>query len=110
MTIAELLADHPQSIRDLSVALLDHVRTAAEWSDERVYVGWHGVGFHHVARGYVVGVFPREGEVRVLFEHGHMLGDVPHLEGNGQTRWLTFIDLDDERLASFEELLQRALG
>ena len=110
VTPTELLSDHTEPIRELAMALLEHIRKAAEWADERVYPGWHGVGFHHRERGYVVGVFPRSTDVRVLFEHGHLLGEAAHVEGTGQTRWVSFTEMDRARLDSIDRLLERALG
>ena len=76
----------------------------------KVYPGWHGVGFHHADAGYVVAVFPRATSVRVLFEHGRMLGDADYLEGSGQTRFITFTAADAARLAVVDDLIDRALS
>ena len=55
---------------------------------ERVYLGWDGIGFRHPDGGYVCAIYPRGGEVRLLFEHGARLEDrAGLLEGHGtQTR------------------------
>ena len=110
MTLEELLADHTDAVADVARRLIDHVGAAAEWSKTSVYPGWHGVGFHHAQAGYVVGVFPRVDDVRVLFEHGHALGDADYLEGSGQTRFITFTAPDPARLAVVDDLIDRALG
>jgi hypothetical protein len=51
-----------------------------------VYRGWHGLGYHHPAAGYVCAVFPRADDVLLGFEHGVLLDD-PHglLSGEGRT-------------------------
>ena len=110
MTLDDLLARHTDDIADLARRLLDLVDGAADWAETRVYAGWHGVGFHHADAGYVVGVFPRRDAIQVLFEHGHLLGDAPFLDGSGQTRTVEFTKWDEERVAVVEELIDRALG
>ncbi|MDJ0923164.1 MAG: hypothetical protein QNJ77_01275 [Acidimicrobiia bacterium] len=110
MTIDELLDEHTTEIAALTRRLLGHLAAATDWSETRVYAGWHGVGLHHVDLGYVVGIFPRADSVRVLFEHGHMLGEAPYLDGSGQTRFVDFECWDDARLATVDDLLDRALS
>lgn len=110
MTIDELLDEHTEAVAGLASRLLAHLADAVDWSETRVWPGWHGVGFHHAEAGYVVGVFPRHDHVQVLFEHGHLLGDAPYLEGTGQTRTVTFTEWDAARLAVVDDLLDRALG
>ena len=110
MTVEELLAVHTPHIADLAERIIDHLHHRASWAETRVYAGWHGVGFHHAEAGYVVGVFPRDESVRVLFEHGHLLGDAPYLEGSGQTRVIDFGDWDADRIASIDDVLDRALS
>ena len=110
MTIDELLAEHPAGIEDLARRVLAYIAGAADWSDQRVYPGWHGVGFHHSELGYVVGVFPRTSSVRVLFEHGHLLGTAPYLEGSGQTRYVDLTGWDSGRIETIDAMLERALA
>ena len=109
MTVDQLLAEHTDEVADLARRLIDHITAAAAWSEAKVYRGWHGVGFHHPDAGYVAGVFPRRDVVRVLFERGHLLGDVEYLDGDGQTRHIDFPRWDDGRIASVDEMLDRAL-
>ena len=110
MDVAPLLAEHTDEVATLTRRLLDRVSAASDWADTRVYRGWHGVGFHHPQLGYVVGVFPRSGFVRVLFEHGHLLGDAAFVEGTGKTRYVDFEEWDEDRLATVDDLLDRALS
>jgi hypothetical protein len=110
MDIADLLAEHSDEIGDLARRLLDHVAAASDWADTRVFPGWHGVGFHHAELGYLVGVFPRSDSVRVLFEHGRLLGTAPFFEGSGQTRYVEFTEWDVDRVATVDEVLDRALA
>jgi hypothetical protein len=57
---------------------------------ERVYRGWDGIGFRHPDAGYICAIYPRDAEVRLLFEHGTRLDDPSGLlEGEGsQTRYV----------------------
>ena len=110
MTIDELLQQHNPEVGELCRRLVDHIRTAADWSQLKVYPGWHGVGFHHADLGYVVGVFPRQDDVRVVFERGELLGRAPFLEGTGQTRYVTLSAWDGPKLATVDDILDRALA
>ena len=110
MTIDELLNQHTQQVAALCRRLLNHVTAAADWSQVKVYPGWHGVGFHHPDLGYVIGVFPRREDVRVVFERGEFLGGARFLDGGGQTRHVDFVDWDRDRLATLDEILERALA
>jgi hypothetical protein len=110
MTIEELLDEHTDAVAELAFRLLAHLADGWDWSETRVWSGWHGVGFHHAKAGYVVGLFPCHDDVRVLFEDGHLLGDAPYLEGNGQTRTVAFTEWDEARLAVVDDLLDRALA
>jgi hypothetical protein len=88
----ELLEDHCADIVALTRRLRDVIVNARPELSERVYRGWHGLGFHHPDRGYVVAVFPGTGVVSVGFEHGADLPD-PHglLQGTGKRlRYLRF--------------------
>src|SRR5690242_8637281 len=88
----ELLEDHCASISALTRHLRDVILTARPELTERVYRGWHGLGFHHPARGYIAAVFPGTDSVSVGFEHGADLPD-PHglLQGTGKRlRYLRF--------------------
>lgn len=110
MTIDELLDQHEPVVATLCRRLIDHIEAAARWSELKVYAGWHGVGFHHGDLGYVVGVFPRRSDVRIVFEQGHLLGRAPLLDGSGQTRHVDFAEWDEARLATVYEILDRALA
>lgn len=110
MDVESLLAEHTDEIATLFRRLVNHITEAAQWTDRRVYAGWHGVGFHHGELGYVVGVFPREDSVRVLFEQGHLLGEAEFLKGSGQTRYVDFTEFGTARVATVDDMLDRALS
>jgi hypothetical protein len=110
VTLEELLAEHRPEIAELAERVINHVDQSGPWSEMRVYAGWHGVGFHHAELGYVIGVFPGESSVRVLFEHGNLLGEAPFLSGTGQTRFVDFDEWSDERIETVDDLLARAIA
>lgn len=110
MEVDSLLAEHTDEVAALTRRLLEHISRAAEWVERRVNPGWHGIAFHHVELGYVVGVFPRADSVRVLFEHGNLLGKAEFLEGSGQTRYIDFEKWDPQRVATVDDLLDRSLA
>lgn len=90
MTPDELLSEHVDEIVELSNELRALAMKAMPGAEERVYAGWHGFGYVHPDAGYVVGVFPGAGSVKVLFEHGHLLQDGERVftGGTGQTRYV----------------------
>lgn len=78
---------------------------------ERIYTGWHGIGFHHPTAGYVCGLFPGIDNVRVGFEHGNVLPD-PHglLDSGGpQVRYVTVEELTGRLADRLEELVDHAV-
>ena len=78
---------------------------------EKVYPGWHGIGFHHPDAGYVCGIFPVEDHVRVGFEHGSRLPD-PHglfASGGTQVRYVIVDEMTPELTNRLEELVDHAV-
>jgi hypothetical protein len=61
---------------------------------EVAYPGWHAIGFRHPKAGYVCGIFPFEGSVRLVFEWGVLLRDDARLlqPGGRQVRFAEFFD------------------
>jgi hypothetical protein len=89
----EILAVHSDEVAALTRELRATIMHAQPQLVEHVYAGWHWLGFHHPAAGYVGALYPRDGEVMVGFEHGAELPD-PHglLEGRGKrVRYLRFV-------------------
>ena len=93
-----LTSRHPQEL-ELALWVRELVLDADPDLSERVYQGWDGIGFRHMDAGYICAIYPRPGEVRLLFEHGSRLADPEGLlEGDGsQTRHITLRG-PDERL------------
>ena len=100
----ELLAQHTDPVIALAQELRRVVRVAMPNAEERVYTGWHGLGFHDPDAGYVCAIFPLVESVKLLFEHGHLLQDPDGLftGGTGQTR---HIELDAGDVVPEQEIL-----
>jgi hypothetical protein len=83
---AALLAEHTPQVAAAAAWLREVVVDALPDAREVVYRGWHALGYHHPAAGYVCAVFPRADDVLLGFEHGVLLAD-PHglLSGEGRT-------------------------
>ena len=89
--VRDFLAERHAGVADLALWVRAAVLAAEPDFAERVYRGWDGIGFRHPDAGYVCAIYPGEGEVRLLFEHGAAMDDPERLlEGAGrQTRFLT---------------------
>lgn len=96
-TIELLLSGHTAEIQHITQQLRQIVQDVLPEAREKVYMGWHAIGFQHPKAGYIGGIFPYEKYVRLLFEKGVMLYDPDHeLQGNGkQTRYLEISDQKD---------------
>ncbi len=106
-----ILVDHDRHVTELLLRCRTVILTAMGEATERVYQGWHGLGFHHPVAGYVCAVFPGEGSVRVGFEHGHLLSDPDgYLVGAGkQVRYLV-VEAWDRHIADvLTELVAEAI-
>jgi hypothetical protein len=79
---------------------------------ERVYRRWDGLGYRHPDGGYVWALYPREGEVHLLFDHGRRLEDPEVLlEGAGrQTRYIRVRRVDPARAASIGRYVSEAVA
>jgi hypothetical protein len=95
--VREFLAESHPRLADLVLWVREAVLAAEPDLAERIYRGWDGIGFRHPDVGYVCAIYPREREVRLLFEHGVRLqDDVGLLEGAGsQTRFIRVRERND---------------
>lgn len=82
MTPEELFGEHIEPVAELAETLRRIVKAALPDAEERVYLGWHGLGYVDPEAGYVCGIFPRKDEVKLGFEHGYAL-DHPLLTERG---------------------------
>lgn len=83
-TPGNILRPYPPSVRHLAHELRKLVRRTLPKLEERVYDGWHGIGYHDRQAGYLAGIFPQPDCVKLYFEHGAVLPDPHHvLTGHG---------------------------
>ncbi len=111
MTPDALLAEHVEPIIELANELRGLMRSAMPAAEERVYVGWHGLGFVHPDAGYVGGIFPGADSVKLLIEHGHMLNDTEELftGGTKQTRHIELAPGDVVPVDAIMDLIADAI-
>lgn len=109
--LERLLLDFPPPVADLTRRLRGEILALMPTARERVYRGWKGVGFHHPTAGFVCALFPGEEEVRVGFEHGHLLHDPQgRLSGDGRQVWyLTVAEWSDDLRPLLADLLDQAV-
>jgi hypothetical protein len=108
---AALLADHTPQVAAAADWLRGVVLGAMPDAREVVYRGWHGLGYHHPAAGYLCAVFPRADDVLLGFEHGVLLDD-PHglLTGEGRTvRYVRVLAPGDPPAEQLVELIDAAV-
>ncbi len=110
-SIDDILGDHTPEVVDLTLQLRDLIRSVMPDAIERVYHGWHGIGFHHPAAGYVCALFPAADHVRVGFEHGHLLPGPEGAfdSGGSQVRFITVETPTPELSAQLGELVDHAV-
>jgi hypothetical protein len=91
VTAEEFLRERHPEVEPLALRVRELVRTTEPDLQERIYLGWDGIGFRHPDGGYVCAIYPRGDAVRLLFEYGIRLEDYHGLlEGAGrQTRFMT---------------------
>jgi hypothetical protein len=71
----ELLSSHSEPVQVVSQTLRRIVKNAIPSAEERVYPGWHGIGYRHPQAGYFCCIFPLADKVRFALEHGASLPD-----------------------------------
>ncbi|MFQ5574618.1 MAG: DUF1801 domain-containing protein [Terriglobia bacterium] len=104
-----LLAAHSPMVRRLACDIYRLVKSTFPVMSEKVYRGWHGIGFHHPDAGYLCAIFPMEGSVKLAFEHGATLTDPRGLlkagpSGGKQVRYVEVRseqDIDAEQIGVF---------
>jgi hypothetical protein len=111
ISLEDLLDDHTPAVAELARQLRELIRSAMPDATERIYPGWHGIGFHHPTAGYVCGLFPGIDNVRVGFEHGHLLSDPHGLfdSGGNQVRYVTVERLTPELTRQLGGFLDHAI-
>ena len=70
-----LLAGHTPPIREIAGRLRALIQETVPGLTERIYPGWHALGYVHPEAGYIGGVFPRAERVMIVLEWGVALPD-----------------------------------
>lgn len=107
--IEGLLAEHQPSVAAIAGELRQVMRRLLPTSQERVYRGWHGIGYVHPSLGYLGAIFPRETTVRVGFERGHQLEDPTGrlLRPGKQVAYLEFTSVEEVDPQQIEFFLEQ---
>ena len=111
VTAAALLREHTPEV----VKLVDHLRTAIREtlpdSEERVYPGWHGIGYHDPRVGYVCAIFPKAEHVDLAFEQGALLPDPDGLlaRGGKKVRYVEITELNEALEGELRALIEAAI-
>jgi hypothetical protein len=110
--VVAYLRELEPDLADLSLWTRNLVLETDRDLSERIYRGWRGVGYHHPEAGYVCAIYPRTGEVQLLFEHGASLPDPEGLlQGEGtQTRTLHVTSSSPRMKRAIATLLQQAVA
>ena len=74
-TVAELAGAHGPAIRALVDELCALVEATIPELTSKANPGWHAITYRHPDAGYVVGVFPFDDRVDLIFERGAELSD-----------------------------------
>jgi hypothetical protein len=111
LSIEGLLEEHSPEVAELARHVIVLIRSVIPDATERVYPGWHGIGFHHPTAGYVCAVFPATDHLRVGFEHGHLLADPAGVfdPGGRKVRYITVRDLTADLAARIAGFVDKAV-
>jgi len=66
--VERLLADHTPPIRTITARLRELILKTVPEAEERLYTGWHALGYVHPVAGLFGGIFPRVEAVKLCFE------------------------------------------
>jgi hypothetical protein len=110
VTVSELLAEHTPYVAGIACRLREVVKETLPEVEERVYLGWHGIGYHHPAAGYVCAIFPKSNRVELAFERGSALPDPKGLlvRGGKRVRYAVLTRLDDALEEDLKDLIEAA--
>ena len=111
MTLTELLREHSPHVARLALRVRDVIRATLPDAEERVYPGWHGIGYRDPTAGYVCAIFPKTERVEVGFERGADLPDPNRLlvRGGKQVRYMVISELDETLEKDLQELIETAV-
>lgn len=106
MTAEEFLRERHPATERLALRVRALVRQTEPDLEERVYLGWNGIGFRHPDGGYVCAIYPLQDDVRLLFEYGIKLEDYHGLL-DGAGRRIRFMTIRDDTGDDVLELARR---
>ena len=111
LTVEQILAGHTPDVQVLAVQLRDLFHERVPQAREKVYPGWHAIGYTHPGSGYFGAIFPQTDHVRIGLEYGALLPDPDGLlEGNGsQLRYMTVRCLDEQMGMALRRFIRAAL-
>ena len=89
----DLLNRYPLAIQSLVSRLAGLLDTTVDDLEERVNLGWRSISYIDAEGGYVVGVFPFQEHVHLLFEHGHRLEDPSGVLMGHENRQVRYLEL-----------------
>lgn len=73
--LEDFLSNYPHKIRVIIDELSSIIFQTFPNIKEKIYPGWKGLGFKHIEKGYIVGIFPTQNYVKLGFEKGHLIVD-----------------------------------
>ncbi len=108
----DILAGFPASVAALTLEWRRQLHAGyPDWS-ERPYPGWKALGWVHPRAGYLLGLFPQPGSLRLIFEWGALLRDPKGLLKNGgrQVRYLEVTGAGVQPIAAVREFLRQSVA
>jgi hypothetical protein len=112
LTVDQLLDQHVPPVQAIAQRLRELVRRTVPEAKERVYPGWHAVGYVHPEAGYFGAIFPREDQVKLCFEWGAELPNPHHILTGNQKR-VRYVVISDELEipeSAIVEMIQAAMA
>ena len=93
----DILKENSETVQQIAEQLRHIVLSTIPESTEKACPGWRGIGFRKPQSGYVCGIFPAQGSVRLLFEHGVQLSNPNDMlqDYGKQTRHIEFAGTAD---------------
>jgi len=112
LTVDQLLDQHVPPVRAIAQRLRVLVQRSVPEAEERVYPGWHAIGYVHPNAGYFGAIFPREDAVKLCFEWGAELPDPHHILTGNQKRVRYVVVADETEIPedAIVEMIQAAIA
>lgn len=109
-----ILERHPAHIQDIAQRLREIIKETLPAAEEKIYIGWHAIGYHQEGSGYFCAIFPTDDLVRVGFELGALFNDPQRLLQPGtskgkQVRYLPYSTVFDLKPEILQDFLRQAV-